>query len=293
MSHKGIILAGGSGTRLYPVTKAVSKQLLPVYDKPMIYYPLSILMLGKIREVLVITTPQDSESFRRLLGDGSQYGMSIEYAVQSEPRGIAEAFLIGEEFIGQNPVCLILGDNIFYGQDLISRVCRAMTQKDGATVFGYHVKDPENFAVAEIDKDNNVIAIEEKPARPKSNTAITGLYIYDENVANIAKDVRPSHRNELEITSVNQMYLAQGRLKVEMLGRGAAWLDAGTHESLLEASQLIETIEKRQGCKIACPEEIAFGNGWLGKEQILELSRKYRNNCYGHYLYSLVKEPND
>ena len=290
MNTKGIILAGGSGTRLYPITKGISKQLLPIYDKPMIYYPLSVLMLAGIREVLIITTPEDVESFKRLLGDGSLFGIELTYAIQPSPDGLAQAFIIGEDFIGQSNVCLVLGDNIFYGQGFTPMLKQAIARQQGATVFGYQVKDPERFGVVEFDQNKCVISLEEKPKHPKSNFAVTGLYFYDNDVIQIAKQVKPSDRGELEITTVNQMYLERGDLNVELLGRGFAWLDTGTHESLLEAAQFVETIEKRQGYKVACLEEIAFNNGWLSAEQILEIGQSMRKNDYGQYLMSLVSE---
>ncbi|TMP31468.1 glucose-1-phosphate thymidylyltransferase [Pseudoalteromonas rubra] len=284
IKRKGIILAGGTGSRLFPITHGISKQLLPVYDKPMIYYPLSVLMLAGIKEVLIITTPEDLDSFKRLLGDGSCFGIALSYAVQPKPEGLAQAFIIGEEFIGDDPVCLVLGDNIFYGQGFTPKLSAAMSQKTGATVFGYQVKDPNRFGVVEFDKDRNVISIEEKPSVAKSNFAVTGLYFYDSNVVEMAKKVKPSARGELEITTLNQMYLEKGELNVELLGRGFAWLDTGTHDSLLEAAQFVETIEKRQGFKIACLEEIAFYNKWLSKEQIQSIAEKYGKNSYGDYL---------
>ena len=290
MNTKGIILAGGSGTRLYPITKGVSKQLLPIYDKPMIYYPLSVLMLAGIREVLIITTPEDVDSFKRLLGDGSLFGIELTYAVQPSPDGLAQAFIIGEDFIGQSNVCLVLGDNIFYGQGFTPMLKQAIAREKGATVFGYQVKDPERFGVVEFDQNKCAISLEEKPKHPKSNFAVTGLYFYDNDVIQIAKQVKPSDRGELEITTVNQMYLERGDLNVELLGRGFAWLDTGTHESLLEAAQFVETIEKRQGYKVACLEEIAFNNGWLSAEKILEIGQSMRKNDYGQYLISLVVE---
>lgn len=290
MNTKGIILAGGSGTRLYPITKGVSKQLLPIYDKPMIYYPLSVLMLAGIREVLIITTPEDVDSFKRLLGDGSLFGIELTYAVQPSPDGLAQAFIIGEDFIGQSNVCLVLGDNIFYGQGFTPMLKQAIARQQGATVFGYQVKDPERFGVVEFDQNKCAISLEEKPKYPKSNFAVTGLYFYDNDVIQIAKQVKPSDRGELEITTVNQMYLERGDLNVELLGRGFAWLDTGTHESLLEAAQFVETIEKRQGYKVACLEEIAFNNGWLSAEQILEIGQSMSKNDYGQYLISLVDD---
>lgn len=290
MNTKGIILAGGSGTRLYPITKGISKQLLPIYDKPMIYYPLSVLMLAGIREILIITTPEDIESFKRLLGDGSTFGVELSYAIQPSPDGLAQAFIIGENFIGQSNVCLVLGDNIFYGQGFTPMLKQALARKHGATVFGYQVKDPERFGVVEFDQNKCAISLEEKPKQPKSNFAVTGLYFYDNDVIQIAKQVKPSDRGELEITTVNQMYLERGDLNVELLGRGFAWLDTGTHESLLQAAQFVETIEKRQGYKVACLEEIAFNNGWLTSAQILEIGQSMRKNDYGQYLISLVSE---
>ena len=290
MNTKGIILAGGSGTRLYPITKGVSKQLLPIYDKPMVYYPLSVLMLAGIREVLIISTPDDIEGFKRLLGDGSQFGIQIEYAVQPSPDGLAQAFIIGEEFIGNSNVCLVLGDNIFYGQGFTPMLKQAVARAKGATVFGYQVKDPERFGVVEFDEQQRAISLEEKPQFPKSHFAVTGLYFYDNEVIQIAKQVKPSERGELEITTVNQMYLERGDLNVELLGRGFAWLDTGTHASLLEAAQFVETLEKRQGYKVACLEEIAFNQGWLSKEQVLQIGQSMSKNDYGQYLISLVNE---
>ncbi|HAB43737.1 MAG TPA: glucose-1-phosphate thymidylyltransferase [Acinetobacter sp.] len=285
---KGIILAGGSGTRLHPITKGISKQLLPIYDKPMVYYPLSVLMLAGIREVLVISTPEDIEGFKRLLGDGSQFGMELSYAIQPRPDGLAQAFILGEKFIGQSNVCLVLGDNIFYGQGFTSMLRQAAARQKGATVFGYQVKDPERFGVVEFDEQQRVISIEEKPQNPKSNFAVTGLYFYDNDVIQIAKQVKPSERGELEITSINQVYLERGDLNVELLGRGFAWLDTGTQGSLLEAAQFVETLERRQGYKVACLEEIALNNGWLSKEQVLAIGHTMHKNGYGQYLISLV-----
>lgn len=290
MNTKGIILAGGSGTRLYPITKGVSKQLLPIYDKPMIYYPLSVLMLAGIREVLIISTPDDIDGFKRLLEDGSALGIDISYAVQPSPDGLAQAFILGEEFIGDSNVCLVLGDNIFYGQGFTPLLHQAVNRQKGATVFGYQVKDPERFGVVEFDEEKRAISIEEKPTKPKSNYAVTGLYFYDNDVINIAKQVKPSERGELEITTVNQMYMQRGDLSVELLGRGFAWLDTGTHESLLEAAQFVETIEKRQGYKVACLEEIALNNKWLSKQQVLEAGQSMSKNAYGQYLISLVED---
>lgn len=285
---KGIILAGGSGTRLYPITLGTSKQLLPVYDKPMIYYPLSVLMLAGIQDILVITTPEDQAGFKRALGDGNQFGIRLSYAVQPSPDGLAQAFIIGEEFIGDSSVCLVLGDNIFYGQGFTPKLKVAADRNEGATVFGYKVKDPERFGVVEFDENKRAISIEEKPDRPRSHYAVTGLYFYDNKVVEIAKQVKPSHRGELEITDINRAYLEQGNLSVELLGRGFAWLDTGTHESLLEAAQFVETIEKRQGYKIACLEEIAFNQGWLNREMLKQQAEELRKNGYGEYLRSLV-----
>ena len=288
---KGIILAGGSGTRLYPITMGVSKQLLPIYDKPMVYYPLSVLMLAGIREILIITTPEDCDSFKRLLGDGSQFGIELSYTVQPSPDGLAQAFILGEDFIGNDDVCLVLGDNIFYGQGFTPKLKHAVQNAkngQGATVFGYQVKDPERFGVVEFDENLKAISIEEKPVKPKSQFAVTGLYFYDNSVVAMAKQVEPSHRGELEITCLNEMYLKQNKLNVEMLGRGFTWLDTGTHESLLEAAQFVETIERCQGYKIACLEEIAFNNGWLTKQEVAKLAKPLEKNSYGQYLKSIA-----
>ena len=290
---KGIVLAGGSGTRLYPVTKGVSKQLLPIYDKPMVYYPLSVLMLAGITDILIITTPEDQDSFKRLLGTGEELGISLSYVIQPSPDGLAQAFILGEDFIGNDDVCLVLGDNIYYGHDLTNMLLNAVknTQvSNSAMVFGYHVNDPNRYGVIEFDTDNNVISLEEKPQKPKSNYAVTGLYFYPNDVIKKAKEVKPSDRGELEITSVNQLYLNEGRLKVELMGRGFAWLDTGTHNSLLEASAFIETIENRQGLKVSCLEEIAFDKGYITKDQLIKLAEPLKKNQYGQYLLHRAKE---
>ena len=286
---KGIILAGGVGTRLHPITKAVSKQLLPVYDKPLIYYPLSVLMLAKIRDVLIITTPEDQKSFRKLLGDGSNFGLHLQYAEQGEPNGLAEAFLIGENFIGTDNICLILGDNIFYGQGLKEILNKAKTGEQGATIFGYQVTDPERFGVVEFDSENKVVSIEEKPAKPRSNFAVTGLYFFDNKVIEFAENVKPSKRGELEITDIIQQYFEKGELFAEDLGRGFAWLDSGTHDSLMSAGQFVQVIEERQGLKIACLEELGYRNGWISREQLIEIAVSCRESSYGNYLYRIAK----
>ena len=289
-NRKGIILAGGSGTRLYPITMGTSKQLLPIYDKPMIYYPLSVLMLAGIKDILVISTPEDLPNFEKLLGDGKEIGIKLSYKVQPSPDGLAQAFILGEEFIGNDDVCLILGDNIYYGQGFSEKLKRASEQQVGATVFGYYVNDPERFGVVEFDNSGKALSIEEKPKNPKSNYAVTGLYFYDNRVVEIAKNIKPSHRGELEITDVNNVYLQQGGLNVELLGRGFAWLDTGTHDSLIEASQFVQTIEHRQGLKVACLEEIAFNNGWITVEELKERGEFFKKTGYGQYLLKLYQE---
>ncbi len=290
MTSKGIVLAGGSGTRLYPITKGLSKQLLPIYDKPMIYYPISVLMLAGIQDILIISTPVDISSYQRLLGDGSEFGISFSYAIQPTPDGLAQAFILGEQFIGRDNVCLVLGDNIFYGQGFTPKLQEATRKTSGATIFGYQVKDPERFGVVEFDANFRAVSLDEKPLKPKSHYAVTGLYFYDNDVVEIAKQVRPSARGELEITSVNQSYLERGDLHVEVLGRGFAWLDTGTHESLLDAAMFVETIEKRQGYKIACLEEIAYNNGWLTAAQLDIAGTALGKNSYGKYLLALLKD---
>lgn len=288
---KGIILAGGSGTRLYPVTQAISKQLAPIYDKPMIYYPMSVLMLAGIREILIITTPTDQQNFKKLLGDGSKWGVDLQYAVQPQPKGLAEAFTIGERFIDNDDVCLILGDNIFYGQGFRQKLEKTIEDFSGATIFGYRVSDPHRFGVVDIDENCNALTIEEKPERPKSNIAVTGLYFFDNRVVDVAKNVKPSARGELEITSINQQYLEWDELDVQVFGRGYAWLDTGTHGAMMEASQYVEIIEDRQGLKIACLEEVAWRNGWLTDEAVLQRAEELSNSSYGSYLKELIRQP--
>ena len=289
---KGIVLAGGSGTRLYPITKSISKQIIPVYDKPMIYYPVSILLLAGIKEILIISTPQDIHLYQNLLGDGSSLGVRFEYAIQPSPDGLAQAFLIGEEFIGDDSVCMVLGDNIFYGYNLSNMLKEAAALKDGAIVFGYYVNDPERYGVAEFDQNGKVLSLEEKPANPKSNYAVTGLYFYSNDVVKKAKSLKPSARGELEITDLNKLYLAEGRLNVQLMGRGVAWLDTGTHDSLLEASNFIATIQNRQGLQVACLEEIAYNYGYINREQLLKLAEPLKKNFYGQYLIKIADEPN-
>ena len=290
MAYKGIVLAGGSGSRLHPITLGTSKQLLPIYDKPLIYYPLSVLMLSEIRDILIITTKQDLDNYQRLLGDGSRFGLNLEYKIQPNPDGLAQAFLLGDEFIGSDKVALVLGDNIFFGQNFSDNLKEATMQEQGATIFGYRVPDPERFGIVDFNDDGDVLSIEEKPLQPKSNFAVTGLYFYDNEVINIAKSIKPSARGELEITDVNNMYLSQGNLKVNLLGRGFAWLDTGTHESLMEASRFVQTIEKRQGLKIACLEEIAYKKGWIKSEDIERQANFLEKTEYGEYLYQILNE---
>ena len=289
MKYKGIVLAGGSGTRLYPVTSGISKQLLPIYDKPMVYYPISVLMLADIKEILIISTPHDIENYKKLLGDGSQFGINLSYSIQENPNGLAQAFLIGENFIGDDNVVLILGDNIFYGQNIANYLIETKKTNSGATVFGYHVSDPNRFGIVNFDKNGKVLSIEEKPKKPKSNYAVTGLYFYNNKAVEYAKSLKFSRRGELEITDLNNIYLSKKKLNVKLLGRGFAWLDTGTHESMLDASNFIQTVERRQGLKIACLEEIAFNKKWINKKNLQKLSKKYRNNNYGKYLESIIK----